>query len=90
MKAKIYLGDGKYNPISLDGTLVEFMQGSTGSATLVMSGGENNKKFGNLFGEIRKDNKKETVKGLVEGAICIVEEKTETLYFPAPVRVHII
>ena len=89
MKATIFLNEENHNPINLDGTLTEFMQGSDGS-TIVLSGGENNKKLRGLFTEIREGESKKNFKGLIEGAICILEEETETLYFPAPVRIHII
>jgi hypothetical protein len=55
-----------------------------------MSGGENNKKLQGLFTEIREGESKKELKGLIKGAVCIMEEKTEILYFPSPVRVHII
>ena len=89
MKATIFLDEENHNPINLDGTLTEFMQVSDGS-TIVMSGGENNKKFQGLFTEIREGESKKELKGLIKGAVCIMEEKTEILYFPSPVRVHII
>lgn len=90
MKATIFLNEENHNPINLDGTLTEFMQGSDG-LTIVMSGGENNKKLRNLFTEIREGESKEEMKGMIEGAVCILNnEGTETLYFPSPVRVHII
>ena len=89
MKATIYLNEENHNPINLDGTLAELMQGSEG-LTVVMSGGENNKKLRGLFTEIREGESKKVLKGLIEGAVCIMDEGTETLYFPAPVRVHII
>jgi hypothetical protein len=89
MKATIFLNEENHNPISLDGTLTEFLQGSDG-LTVVMSGGENNKKLRGLFTEIREEGETKTMKGLIEGAVCIMDEGTETLYFPAPIRVHII
>lgn len=90
MKATIYLGEENHSPINLDGALTELMQGSDG-LTIVMSGGENNKKLGGLFTEIREEGETKTIKGMIEGAVCIRDnEGTETLYFPAPVRVHII
>ena len=90
MKATIFLNEENHNPISLDGTLTEFLQGSDG-LTVVMSGGENNKKLNGLFTEIREGESKKEMKGMIEGAVCIInQEGTETLYFPSPVRVHII
>ena len=89
MKATIYLNEENHNPISLDGTLAELMQGSDG-LTVVMSGGENNKKLRGLFTEIREGEETKTMEGMIEGSVCIMDEGTETLYFPAPVRVHII
>lgn len=90
MRATIYLNEDNHNPINLDGTLTEYMQGSD-SSTIVMLGGENNKKLRGLFTEIREGESKEERKGIIEGAICILnEEGTETLYFPTPIRVHII
>ena len=90
MKATIYLNEENHNPISLDGTLTEFLQGSDG-LTVVMSGGENNKKLQGLFTEIREEGGWKTMKGMIDGAVCIInQEGTETLYFPSPVRVHII
>ena len=90
MKATIYLNEENHNPINLDGTLTELMQGSDG-LTIVMSGGENNKKLGGLFTEIREGESKKEMKGMIEGAVCILNtEGTETLYFPSPIRVHII
>jgi hypothetical protein len=90
MKATIFLNEENHNQIDLDGTLTEFLQGSDGS-TIVMSGGENNKKLQGLFTEIREEGETKTMKGMIEGAVCIRDnEGTETLYFPAPVRVHII
>lgn len=89
MKVSIYLNEGNHNPINLDGTLIEFTVGSKGS-TLVMSGGENNKKLRGLFAEIRgKENVKSM--GLIKEAICVLnEEGTETLYFPAQIKIHAI
>ena len=94
MKAEIFLSGENHNPINLDGTLVEFMQGSDGS-TVVLEGGQNWKKLGNLFGEIRNQNGG-TLKehyfnrtGMVKNSVCILEDSTETIYFPVPVRIHI-
>ena len=90
MKATIYLKEENHNPINLDGTLTELMQGSDG-LTVVMSGGENNKKLGGLFTEIREGEETKMMTGLIEGAVCILNiDGTETLYFPAPVRIHAI
>ena len=90
MKATIFLNEENHNPINLDGTLAELMQGSEG-LTVVMSGGENNKKLGGLFTEIREGEEIKMMKGLIEGAVCILNnDKSETLYFPAPVRIHAI
>ena len=90
MKATIYLNEENHNPINLDGTLAELMQGSEG-LTVVMSGGENNKKLNGLFTEIRGKEETKMMKGLIEGAVCILNtDGTETLYFPAPVRIHAI
>jgi hypothetical protein len=54
MKATIFLNEENHNPINLDGTLTEFMQGIDGS-TIIMAGGENVKKFRGLFTEIREE-----------------------------------
>ena len=90
MKATIFLNEENHNPINLDGTLTELMQGSEG-LTVVMSGGENNKKLGGLFTEIREGEETKMMKGLIEGAVCILNtDGTETLYFPAPIRIHAI
>ena len=90
MKATIFLNEENHNPINLDGTLAELMQGSEG-LTVVMSGGENNKKLQGLFTEIREGESKKEMKGMIEGAVCILNnDGTETLYFPAPVRIHAI
>ena len=90
MKATIFLNEENHNPINLDGTLTEFMQGFDGS-TIIMAGGENNKKLNGLFTEIREKEETKTMKGLIEGAVCILNtDGTETLYFPAPVRIHAI
>ena len=96
MKATIFLNEENHNPISLDGTLIEFMQGSS-SSTLIMKGGENNKKLRELFAEIRNDIEGNTddhffnKNGLVKDSICILsEDDTEILCFPSVIRVHII
>ena len=90
MKATIYLKEDNYNPINLDGTLTELMQGSEG-LTVVMSGGENNKKLQGLFTEIREEGETKKMKGMIEGAICALnDDGTELLRFPFPIRVHII
>jgi N-acetylneuraminic acid mutarotase len=90
MKATIFLNEENHNPINLDGTLTEFMQGIDGS-TIIMAGGENVKKFRGLFTEIREEGETKKMKGMIEGAVCILDkEGTETLYFPAPVRIHAI
>jgi hypothetical protein len=90
MRTTIYLREDNHNPINLDGTLTELMQGSEG-LTVVMSGGENNKKLKGLFTEIREGEETKTMKGLIEGAVCILNnDGTETLYFPAPIRIHAI
>lgn len=90
MKATIFLNEENHNPINLDGTFTKLMQGSEG-LTIVMSGGENNKKLKSLFTEIREGEETKKMKGLIEGAVCILNtDGTETLYFPAPVRIHII
>lgn len=90
MKVTIFLNEENHNPINLNGTLTEFMQGIDGS-TIIMAGGENVKKLRGLFTEIRGKEETKTMKGLIEGAVCILnEDGTETLYFPAPVRIHAI
>lgn len=98
MNATIFLNETNHNGISLDGTLVEYMQGGTGS-TLVMSGGSNWKKLMGLFGEIRHMEGEKIVEhyynrkgATIKGSIVILcpKEGTETIWFPAPVRVHII
>jgi len=96
MKAEIFLDEGNHNGINLDGILVEFFQGGSGS-TLVMKGGENNKKLRELFAEIRNDIEGNTddhffnKNGLVKDSICILsEDDTEILCFPSVIRVHII
>ena len=90
MKATIFLNEENHNPINLDGTLAELMQGSEG-LTVVMSGGENNKKLQGLFTEIREEGETKKMKGMIEGAICALnDDGTELLRFPFPVRVHII
>ena len=95
MKATIYLDEANHNGISLDGTLLEYMQGSSGS-TLVLGGGANREKLLNLFSVVKNERwigeTGKTVErdGLIKGSVLIVgEENTETLYFPVPVRVHI-
>ena len=90
MKAEIFLNEENHNGINLDGILVEFFQGGSGS-TIVMNGSENSKKLKDVFCEIREGNDKTMREGLIKGAVCILNgEGTETLYFPAPVRIHII
>ena len=90
MKATIFLNEENHNPINLDGTLTELMQGSEG-LTVVMSGGENNKKLKSLFTEIREEGETKKMKGIIEGAICALnDDGTELLRFPFPIRVHII
>ena len=54
-----------------------------------MMSGENNKKLQGLFTEIRKGERIEKMKGMIEGAVCIVEKDAETLYFPKPIRVSV-
>ena len=57
--------------------------------TITMMSGENNKKLQGLFTEIRKGERIEKMKGMIEGAVCIVEKDAETLYFPKPIRVSV-
>lgn len=89
MRAEIYFDETNHNGISLDGSLVEYFQGGSGS-TIVLKDGENRKKFKDIFSEIREGDIKTQREGTIKGSICIIENDTETLYFPSPVRVHII
>lgn len=90
MKAEIFLDEGNHNGINLDGILVEFFQGGSGS-TIVMKDSENSKKLKDVFCEFREGDKKTMREGLIKESVCILnEDGTEILYFPVPVRVHII
>ena len=90
MKATIFLNEENHNPINLDGILVEFFQGGSGS-TIVMRESENNRKLKDVFCEIREGDNKTMKEGLIKESVCILnEDGSETLYFPAPIRVHII
>ena len=90
MKAEIFLDEGNHNGINLDGILVEFFQGGSGS-TIVMKDSENGKKLKDVFCEFREGDQKTMREGLIKESVCILnEDGTETLYFPVPVRVHII
>lgn len=90
MKAEIFLNGGNHNGISLDGILVEFFQGGSGS-TIVLKNSENSKKLKDVFCEIREGDQKIVREGLIKESVCIRnEDGSETLYFPAPTRVHII
>ena len=90
MKAEIFLNEENHNGINLDGILVEFFQGGSGS-TIVMNCSENSKKLKDVFCEIREGDNKTIRDGLIKESVCILnEDGSETLYFPSPVRVHII
>ena len=89
MKTRIYLNPVNKNAIDLTGTLKDFREGSSGS-TIVLIGGENNKRLRGLFSEIIEGEKKTEILGVIDGSKCILEEGgVESLYFPNPVRVQI-
>ncbi|MBP3732149.1 MAG: hypothetical protein J6I84_02770 [Bacilli bacterium] len=90
MKVKIYLSENDHHGIVLDGNLVEFFTG-TNETKITLVGGENYKKYVNLFQSVEEDGNIKECIGVTKSRLIRGNDGTEWIGFSNDMgyRVHI-